>query len=114
MTSYDLTLAGEGDISSERTYGWTGSRGTGNGRVHVCSLYIHILSSITDIWELSAFAKASEQSVPSKVCTWCNFLYCLSSLPFCFFPMCSLMVKLPCTNCEFVAQNIYIYIAMYF
>ena len=84
MTSYDLTLAGEGDISSERTYGWTGSRGTGNDMCVHCT-YIHILSSITDIWELSAFAKASEQSVPSKVCTWCNFLYYLSSLPFCFF-----------------------------
>ena len=29
MTSYDLTLAGEGDISMEQKYGWTGSHGTG-------------------------------------------------------------------------------------
>ena len=29
MTSYDLTLAGEGDISTERKYGWTGSHGVG-------------------------------------------------------------------------------------
>ena len=29
MTSYDLTLAGEGDIATERKYGWTGSHGTG-------------------------------------------------------------------------------------
>ena len=29
MTSYDLTLAGEGDIATERKYGWTGSHGAG-------------------------------------------------------------------------------------
>lgn len=29
MTSYDLTLAGERDISMEQKYGWTGSYGTG-------------------------------------------------------------------------------------
>ena len=29
MTSYDLTLAGERDISMEQKYGWTGSHGTG-------------------------------------------------------------------------------------
>lgn len=30
MTSYDLTLAGERDISMEQKYGWTGSHGTGS------------------------------------------------------------------------------------
>ena len=33
-----------------------------------------VLSFMTDIWELSAFAKASKQSVPSKVCSTCTVL----------------------------------------
>ena len=29
MTSYDITLAGEGDIAMERKYGWTGGHDSG-------------------------------------------------------------------------------------
>ena len=35
MTSYDVTLAGEGDITMERKYGWTG--GQDSGERPICS-----------------------------------------------------------------------------
>lgn len=49
MTSYDLTLAAEGDLSSERKYGWTGSHDTGTVDlpVHVFKPYIGA-SMLTD------------------------------------------------------------------
>ena len=75
MTSYDLTLAREGDISLEQKYGWTGSHGTGAHTYIIIDIGaldqpVSILPIATDIWGLSAFVKASKQSVPSKVCTY--------------------------------------------
>ena len=41
MISYDNTLAGEGDISTERKYGWTGGHESGErlmkwGKINIC------------------------------------------------------------------------------
>ena len=44
MTSYDLTLAGEGDIATERKYGWTGSHGAGMSCVCACTEHEAVFS----------------------------------------------------------------------
>lgn len=63
MTSYELTLAGEGDIATERKYGWTGSHGAGM----LCTT-------------VYACTECEECAVDVHVCRCGIFQLCLSAL----------------------------------